>query len=234
MKLYSAWYCPFAQRTWMSLLHKGVKFEYVETDPYDKTKQWLDTSRQTGMVPVISPAKGNTIPGSTRIIEYLELAYPNAPKLYSVVPEENAEQKYWIDFIGEHITPYFYRFLKSQNTDDFQLESKHKLIDALSTMTQAMSEDGLYFNGNAISAVDMMLFPFAYRIHLLLKFYKSFELPDQGQIWQRYNAWYNKMLKSQSFQKSIGNAQNYDSRLIQFYLPYSLGGGQADVTVLPA
>jgi glutathione S-transferase len=38
MKLYSAWYCPFAQRTWTALLYKGVQFEYVEIDPYDKTE----------------------------------------------------------------------------------------------------------------------------------------------------------------------------------------------------
>jgi hypothetical protein len=29
-------------------------------------------------------------------------------------------------------------------------------------------------------------------------------------------------------------AEDYDDRLIQFYLPYSLGGGQADVTALSA
>ena len=233
MKLYSAWYCPFAQRTWMSLILKGVKFEYVETDPYDKTEQWLDTSRQTGMVPVLSPKKGNTIPGSTRTIEYLELAYPNTPMLYSMDPEEKAEQNFWIDFVRDHITPYFYRFLKSQQTDDFQNESKRNLVDGLSTITKAMSDEGPYFNGKAISAVDITLFPFAYRIQLLLSYYKNFQLPDQGQIWQRYSLWYNAMLKSPSFQKSIDNHQDYDDRLITFYLPYSLGAGQADVTALP-
>jgi len=234
MKLYSAWYYPFAQRTWMSLLHKGVKFEYVETDPYDKTEQWLDVSRQTGMVPVLSPEKGNTVPGSTQTIEYLELAYPNTPSLYSMVPEQKAQQNFWIYFIGESITPYFYRFLKSQKTGDFQDESKRKLIDGLSTVTKAMSDDGPYFNGNAISAMDITMFPFAYRIKLLLGFYKYFELPALGKTWQRYSRWYKEMLKSPSFQKSIENVDDYDDRLIKFYLPYSLGGGQADVTAMPS
>ncbi|WP_293751433.1 glutathione S-transferase family protein [uncultured Paraglaciecola sp.] len=232
MKLYSAWYCPFAQRTWMSLLQKGVKFEYIETDPYDKTEQWLNTSRQTGTVPVLAPEKGNTIPGSTRTIEYLELASPNTPRLYSIDPEEKAEQSFWIDFVSEHITPYFYRFLKSQKNDDFQYESTNKLVEGLSVITQAMSNQGPYFNGNDISAVDITLFPFAYRIKLLLGFYKSFELPQQGPTWQRLNRWYTEMLTSSSFQKTIGNAKDYDQRLIQFYLPYSLGGGQANVTAL--
>jgi glutathione S-transferase len=151
-----------------------------------------------------------------------------------VDPEEKAEQKFWIDFIGEHVTPYFYRFLKSQKSNDFRDGSKRKLIDGLSTITQAMSDKGPLFNGKAISAVDITLFPFAYRIRLLLGYYKSFELLDHGQTWQRYRRWYNEMLKSPSFQKSIDNAEDYDGRLIKFYLPYSLGGGQADVTVLPS
>jgi glutathione S-transferase len=232
MKLYSAWYCPFAQRTWMSLLHKGVEFDYVETDPYDKTEQWLETSRQTGMVPVLEPTKSKTVPGSIRTIEYLDHAFPNTPRLYSTDAEGKAEQKFWIDFIGEHITPYFYRFLKSQKADRFQKESKSRLVNGLSKITQAMSDEGPYFNGNTVSAVDIALFPFAYRIQLLLAYYKSFELPKQGQIWQRYDRWYSEMLKLPSFQNSIDNPQDYDDRLIEFYQPYSLGGGQADVTVL--
>ena len=28
-----AWYCPFAQRAWMALLHKGLDFDYLEVDP---------------------------------------------------------------------------------------------------------------------------------------------------------------------------------------------------------
>ncbi|MFT4519344.1 MAG: glutathione S-transferase [Halioglobus sp.] len=142
MKLYSAWYCPFAQRTWMSLLFKGVHFEYVATYLYDKTEQWLDTSRETGMVPVLLPTNGNTIPGSTRTIEYIDHAYPHTPRLYTFDPKEKAEQKLWIDFVGEHITPYFYRFLKSQKPDDFQCESQSRLIDELWKFTQAMSDNG--------------------------------------------------------------------------------------------
>ena len=45
LKLYSAWYCPFAQRAWMTLLLKQIDFEYIEVDPYQETEWWSDTSR---------------------------------------------------------------------------------------------------------------------------------------------------------------------------------------------
>jgi hypothetical protein len=37
-KFYSAWYCPFAQRTSMALLHNGLAFGYIEVDPYRKSQ----------------------------------------------------------------------------------------------------------------------------------------------------------------------------------------------------
>lgn len=40
-KLYCAWFCPFAQRAWIALEAKGVDFEYIEQDPYNKTPEWL-------------------------------------------------------------------------------------------------------------------------------------------------------------------------------------------------
>ena len=41
MTLYSAWYCPFARRAWMTLLHKGIAFDYVEVDPFRASSWWL-------------------------------------------------------------------------------------------------------------------------------------------------------------------------------------------------
>ena len=39
LKLYAAWHCPFAQRAWMGLPHKGLAFEYIEVEPY-RESQW--------------------------------------------------------------------------------------------------------------------------------------------------------------------------------------------------
>ncbi len=76
MKLYNAWYCPFAQRAWMALVYKGIDFEYVEVDPYDYSDWWLEVSRGAALVPVVvqpdSDGDGETtIVESNRILEYL-------------------------------------------------------------------------------------------------------------------------------------------------------------------
>jgi glutathione S-transferase len=105
MKLYNAWYCPFAQRAWMALVHKGIDFEYVEVDPYDKTDWWLRVSRGAELVPVLVQTNSNgvgetTIVESNRILEFLEDYRPEPNPIFSSDPLERAEQKYWMDHIG--------------------------------------------------------------------------------------------------------------------------------------
>ena len=50
--LYSAWFCPFAQKSWIAMLHKKVDFEYREQNPYDRTPEWLAINPR-GLVPVL-------------------------------------------------------------------------------------------------------------------------------------------------------------------------------------
>lgn len=100
LKLYSAWYCPFAQRAWMGLLHKGTDFDYLEVDPYEKTPEWMKISRGTGQVPVIvDESRDITIPDSMRVLEYLDARYSDAKfsserPLYPKSSSERANANY--------------------------------------------------------------------------------------------------------------------------------------------
>lgn len=235
MKLYSAWYCPFAQRAWMALVHKGIDFEYVEVDPYDETEWWLDVSRGTAMVPVLIPPKSDgeseqSIVESSRVVEYLDDYQPTSQPLFSSNPAERAEQKYWMDHIGNTITPYFYRFLAAFDEGEFRDESRQKLIAGLRAITASMSDKGPLFSGNQVSTVDVSLISFAYRIDVLLRHYRDFALPDDDEVWQRYRRWYQHMLNVPAFKATANEQGDYDQRLIEFYLPYSKGEGQANVT----
>jgi glutathione S-transferase len=235
MKLYNAWYCPFAQRAWMALVHKGIDFEYVEVDPYDKTDWWLKVSRGAALVPVVvqphADGEGETtIVESNRILEFLEDYQPDSNAIFAGDPLQRAEQKYWMDHIGNRITPYLYRFLKASEPGQQRDESRQSLLDGLSTLVSAMNPTGLYFDGDVLGAVDIALMPFAYRIDVLLSAYRDFELPRQGGTWQRYRLWYEAMLKHPAFRKTAFDQGDYEKRLVDHYYPYSLGEGQVDVT----
>jgi glutathione S-transferase len=235
MKLYNAWYCPFAQRAWMALVYKEIVFEYVEIDPYDSTEWWIEASRGAELVPVLVQANSDgvgetTIVESNRILEYLEDYQPDTNPIFADDPLQRAEQKYWMDHIGNKITPYLYRFLKASEAGEQRDESRESLLEGLTTLVQAMDPTGPYFPGNSVSAVDIALIPFAYRIDVLLGAYRDFKLPQEGKTWQRYRRWYDAMLDHPAFKSTAFEQDDYERRLVEHYYPYSLGEGQTDVT----
>lgn len=230
IKLYSAWYCPFAQRTWAALEYLGLEYTYEETDPYDKSGRWLEVSRRTGTVPVLEirqPGRPVTrIPESLRTFEYLD----DISELLPVDPLDRAEARFWLDQQGRAIIPYFYRFLKSERDDPAAREAREKMLSGLTDFARAMTPDGPYFAGDAPGAVDLAFAPFAYRTELLLSHYKDFRLPESGAPWARYHAWWRAMKSHSSFVGTMPERDTFDAKLLQFYLPYSEGRGQQNLT----
>lgn len=230
MKFYNAWYCPFAQRAWMALVHKGIDFEYIEVDPYHLSGWWMEVSRGAGLVPVIVQGNSNgkgetTVVESNRILEYLEDLNPEDNPIFAADPLKRAEQKYWMDHIGNKITPYLYQFLKAVEPGAGRDESRDKMIEGLIAWVEAMDESGPYFSGNNLSAVDIAMIPFAYRIEVLLGKYRDFSLPQEGDGWSRYHRWYTQMLDHPAFRETAFEQPEYEQRLIEHYLPYSCGDG---------
>jgi len=231
MKLYSAWYCPFAQRTWAALEHVKHPYAYIEIDPYDKTAFWLEVSRGLGQVPVITAEHPDraalNIPDSTRTLEYLE-DIDRSGALFSQDPDRRAEQRYWIDFQGREIIPYFYQFLRAKQDSESAVAAKNSMVSGLSTFANAMSAEGDFFSGSAPDAVDFAFAPFALRIALLLPYYKKFSLPANASVWARYKNWWSKMQTDPAFVQTMEHGDAYNEKLIRFYLIYAQGGGQKD------
>ena len=228
LKLYCAWYCPFAQRAWMGLLHKALAFEYIEVDPFRETEWWLKISRGRSTVPVIvtqddPESEETTIIDSTRIVEYLDDLVPDVHPLYPATPNEKAEARFWIDHVNERVVPNIYRFLGADKPGEDRDKSRAALLEGMQTLVETMSATGPYFYGSTISAMDLVLVPFAYRIDALLGHYRDFSLPEAGAAWSNYHRWYGAMCETDMFRKSATDHADYRSRLIKHYLPYSQG-----------
>lgn len=230
MKLYSAWYCPFAQRVWMSLLYKQVKFEYTEIDPYQETPKWLELSKGTGQVPVLVLNKNNII-DSTLIMNQLDTLFPDTPPLFATQPEVIKNQKRWIEHINNNIVPYFYAYLKSTDNGEEKDKIENKLLSGITAFAEAIERDGPYFSGLTMNVVDLSFFPFAYRINILLEFYRNLSLPVSGECWDTYHKWYYEMLVRPEFKETSIDIPNYEKSLIEVYYPYSQGAEKIDVTV---
>ncbi|MGV6827393.1 MAG: glutathione S-transferase family protein [bacterium] len=236
-KFHSAWYCPFAQRAWMTLLLKRIDFEYIEVDPYQESEWWADTSRGHNQVPVLMVEPDNngttsTIIDSTRVVEYLEEIQPEYHPLMPSYTEARAEVRYWIDHINQGIVPYMYRFLQAAKPGRYRDESRESLTQGIEKLFSSYASDGVYLGGDQVNILDLLLIPFAYRIDALLGHYRDFSLPKQGETWQRYQRWYDAMCEHEAFVSSQSHGENYRNGLIEFYLPYSKGGGQKGVAMV--
>ena len=106
------------------------------------------------------------------------------------------------------------------------------MLEGLTSFAGAMSSEGPYFAGDRLNAVDIALFPFAYRIDALLGHYRNYALPGEGDHWQRYHRWYDAVLTLPAFQSTATDHADYKNRLVTHYQPYSLGEGQAGLTQL--
>ena len=222
----------------MTLLLKGIDFEYIEVDPYRTSKWWLSISRNTSKVPVIvtrdSDAQSEfTIVDSTRIVEYLDELVPDKHPLLLETPNERAEQRYWMDHVNQGVVPYLYRFLQAKDAGEYRDDSRRHLVKGLKKFAEVLSEKGPYFNGPDIGVLDILLVPFAYRIDVLLGHYRDFHLPREGEGWEKYQRWYESMLDLPVFKATSTDYENYRERLIEFYSPYSQGEGQKDVAQVP-
>jgi glutathione S-transferase len=234
INLHSAWYCPFAQRTWIALEYLGIPYSYEETDPYNKTEAWMETSRGTGQVPVLGVTDNEgvltRIPDSLRTLEYLEDINTGDKSLYPADPAQRADARFWLGHQGQHIIPALYRFLKAQPGSAVADLERNNLMKGIETLAEAMSPAGPYFFGDTPGIVDIALVPFIYRIELLLSHFKDFHLPTTGKNWSRFAIWWKAIKSHKSVLATMPDPDTYTERLRDFYIPYSLGGGQEDVT----
>ncbi len=220
IKLYSAWYCPFAQRAWLSLLVNKRDFKYIEIDPYNKTEEWMRISKGFGTAPVVIEDE-TTLVDSLDILKYFD--NPKTGTNYSPEIEET------LSFINKDLIPSFYRFLKATNDEDLK-KTRAEFTIFLNKFSNEINEKGQYYLGQNFSIVDLAFIPFAYRIDLLLRHYKEYIVAKEVKNFARYQQWYEAIIKAEFFKETKTGMDNYDEELINFYKVYSEGGGQEDVT----
>ena len=221
--LYNAWFCPFAQRAWIALLEKGVQFEYVEQDPYNKTPEWLAINPR-GLVPVIVH-NGKSVYESAVCIEYVDEVWKTDRCLLPGDAYDRAFARIWSNFIGSKIEPPFYRMLLKRDQAERD-EAKEAISSGIKTLFAELDEkSGPFFGGHTLNKTDIMLFPFAHRIQVVASHYRGFTLPKEGAEMERYSRWYAACKERESIKKTIPE----NGRLIEEYQRYADGSTNSQV-----
>ncbi|NJR23152.1 MAG: glutathione S-transferase family protein [Richelia sp. CSU_2_1] len=213
VKIYSAKVCPYAQRTRMVLLEKGVEFEQIEIDLQNKP-DWFAEVSPYGKVPAIQH-EGNRIWESSIINEYLEEVFPEPP----LMPNNSglrAIARIWIDFANTKFTPAFYKLLLSQDIQQQQnwMNELHQhLLFIEKEGFRQLSKDGSYWLGDSLSLVDLSFYPWFDR-WIALEHYRGVKMPAEC---TRLKQWLGVMQQRPSVRSTAQSPEFY----IQDYAQYA-------------
>lgn len=102
MKLLSFWASPFSKRVEWALKLKGVEYEYVEEDIFNKSSLLLELNPVHKKIPVLVHGH-KTIAESFIIIEYIDETWKQYP-LLPHDPYERALARFWANFTEQKVT----------------------------------------------------------------------------------------------------------------------------------
>jgi glutathione S-transferase len=213
IQIYSAAICPFAQRSRMVLLTKGIEFELTEID-LDNKPDWFSQISPYGKVPVVKHGE-NRIWESAVINEYLDEVFPEPP-LMPESPGKRAIARIWIDFANTRFTTAFYKLLLSQQAEpqqEWAAELKKHLLFLEHEGLRQFSKDGPFWFGDQVSLVDLSYYPWFERWGTIAH-YRNLEIPAEC---ERLHQWQAAM---ENLDAVTATAQSVESH-IQNYARYA-------------
>jgi len=166
IELFSARTCPFAHRTRLVLIEKGIDIWDTDIDLDDKP-EWFHVISPLSTVPVIRH-NDYFIWDSAIINEYLDEIFPH-PALMPAAPAKRAMARFWINYANTNLAPAFERCANASDHGD-EASAAADLRDAFLFMEReglAKLSRGPYWLGSEVSLVDFAVYPFLERLPAL-------------------------------------------------------------------
>ncbi|MBL8642719.1 MAG: glutathione S-transferase family protein [Rhodospirillaceae bacterium] len=163
VELFSYEACPYAQRTRMALIEKGIAFTLTEVDLYNKP-DWFKQLSPYGKVPLLRH-NDNLVYESRIINEYLEDAFPDRP----LMPQGAAARgkaRIWIDYCDSYLMPALHKMIADRREPAKQAENRKAVAEKFRFMeTEGLRKlgNGPYWLGTDVSLVDLQFMPFLER-----------------------------------------------------------------------
>lgn len=206
IEIYSAGLCPFAHRSRLTLLEKGIPFKLIEIDLQNRPANFKEISPY-GKVPVLKHGE-HRVWESAIINEYLEETFPERP-LLPKAPIQRAQARIWINFADTRLFAASGRLL--YGSDPQQQAAAKELphhLQFVEAGLQELSEDGPYWFGTEISLVDLTYYPL-FEQWAVLTHYRGVQFPTEL---DRLKKWWKAVADRESVRSSAHSQEFYIER----------------------
>ncbi|KAK7278557.1 hypothetical protein RJT34_23588 [Clitoria ternatea] len=152
VKLHGFWYSPFTLRVVWALKLKGIPYENIEEDRFNKSPQLLEYNPVHKKTPVLVH-DGKPICESMVIVEYIDEMWSHNPLLPSD-PYQRALARFWVRYADDMVSSIGPLF---RSTND---EEREKAIEKIWEHLKVVEDEGLgdqkkFFGGDTINIVDI-------------------------------------------------------------------------------
>jgi glutathione S-transferase len=154
VKLIGFWVSPFSIRVEWALDLKGIEYEYIEEDIYNKSPLLLDLNPVYKKVPVFIH-NGEPVLESLLIIEYIDEISKTNP-LLPQDPYKRAIARFWANFAEEKLlSPSFFAMCSIENKK-VKDEKIAMAIEALEKIEEEI-KGKKFFGGDSIGYLDLVI-----------------------------------------------------------------------------
>lgn len=211
IKLFTAWFCPFAQRCAIALEHHSVPYVpeealgwtvrpttvgeegRTEEAAYHWKSPALIAANPSGMVPtLLDEATGRVAKESLVTVEFVDdYARAHGSTAASLMPSEpfgRADARVMSNWVNAKACSPYYSVLCKQDPAE-QRAAFDGLVGALREFGARLEKRGAFFCGESLSLVDIALLPWANRYYVF-EHYRgaAFAIPTDGTL-AAYHEW---------------------------------------------
>ncbi|XP_061337532.1 probable glutathione S-transferase [Gastrolobium bilobum] len=153
VKLHGFWYSFLTWRVMWTLKLKGIPYENIEEDRFNKSPQLLQYNPVHKKTPVLVHA-GKPICESMIIVEYIDETWSQNP-LLPVDPYERALARFWVRYTDDLISSVGALF-HSNKTGEEREKAIEKVREHLRVVEdQCLGDEKKFFGGDTINIVDI-------------------------------------------------------------------------------
>nr|AFK47575.1 unknown [Medicago truncatula] len=187
IKLHGSWYSPFTLRVVWTLNLKGIPYDSIEEDHFNRTPQLLQYNPIHKKTPVLVH-DGKPICESMIIVEYIDEIWPQN-SLLPADPYARAQARFWVKYIDD-----MFSAIRASHRSIIKGEEREKSRENLSERLkvvedQCLDDHNKFYGGETINIVDIALGSFVKFIEVQedmfeVKILKSERFP-------RLHLWFN-------------------------------------------